>query len=46
MVGAAVILVGTPLLGLAFSIPGGGRAGFAIVATLWAATALAVRKSP
>jgi predicted MFS family arabinose efflux permease len=30
-----VILVGTPLLGLAFSLPGGGRLGFAVVACLW-----------
>ena len=34
---SAVILVGTPLLGLAFSLPGGGRAGFVAVAVLWAA---------
>lgn len=33
---SAVILVGTPLLGLAFSLPGGGRAGFVAVAVLWA----------
>ncbi len=33
---SAVILVGTPLLGLAFSLPGGGRAGFVVVAVLWA----------
>jgi len=32
---SVVILVGTPLLGLAFSLPGGGRAGFAAVAVLW-----------
>ena len=31
-----VILVGTPLLGLAFSLPGGGKGGFAAVALLWA----------
>ncbi len=30
-----VILVGTPLLGLSFSLPGGGRLGFAAVACLW-----------
>ena len=43
MVAALVILVGTPLLGLTFSLPGDGRIGFAIVAVLWAAAALAVR---
>lgn len=32
----AVILVGTPLLGLSFSLPGGGRAGFVVVGVLWA----------
>lgn len=36
----AVILLGTPLLGLAFSLPGGGRAGFVVVAALWAAALL------
>ena len=30
-----VILLGTPLLGLAFALPGGGRLGFAAVACLW-----------
>jgi nitrate/nitrite transporter NarK len=34
-VAAAAILIGTPLLGLAFSLPGGGQAGFAVVAVLW-----------
>jgi MFS family permease len=33
---SVVILVGTPLLGLAFSLPGGGRAGFVAVGFLWA----------
>jgi MFS family permease len=43
--GAAVtILVGTPLLGLSFSLPGDGRIGFLIVAALCCATA-AVRPS-
>ena len=37
---SAVILVGTPLLGLAFSLPGGGRAGFVVVAVLWGAALL------
>ncbi|MGZ8688359.1 MAG: MFS transporter [Gaiellaceae bacterium] len=32
-----VILVGTPLLGLAFALPGGGRLGFAVVGCLWLA---------
>jgi len=44
MVAAVTILVGTPLLGLTFSLPGNGRIGFAIVAVLWAGTALAVRR--
>lgn len=34
-VACLVILVGTPLLGLAFSLPGGGRLGFAAGACLW-----------
>lgn len=34
------ILVGTPLLGLTFSLPGDGRIGFAAVALLWAAALL------
>jgi MFS family permease len=45
MVAAVVILVGTPLLGLSFSLPGDGRIGFAVVAALWAATALAVKRT-
>ena len=40
MVAATTILVGTPLLGLAFSLPGDGRIGFVIVGVLWAAAAL------
>ena len=32
---SVVALVGTPLLGLSFSLPGGGRAGFVVVAALW-----------
>ena len=43
MVAAVTILVGTPLLGLSFSLPGDGRIGFAVVALLCAATALGVR---
>jgi MFS family permease len=37
---AAVILAGTPLLGLSFGLPGDGRAGFCVVAALWLATLL------
>jgi MFS family permease len=32
---AAVILAGTPLLGLSFALPSDGRAGFVVVAALW-----------
>jgi MFS family permease len=46
MVAAAVILVGTPLLGLSFSLPGGGRAGFLAVAILYGLTAAVVRRAP
>jgi MFS family permease len=38
-----VILVGTPLLGLTFSLPGGGRVGFAVVAALCLAATASVR---
>jgi hypothetical protein len=30
-----VVLVGTPLLGLAFALPGEGRAGFLVIVPLW-----------
>jgi MFS family permease len=40
MAAAATILFGTPLLGLAFSLPGDGRIGFVVVAALWASAAL------
>ncbi len=33
---ALTIVVGVPLLGLSFSLPGDGRIGFAIAAALWA----------
>jgi predicted MFS family arabinose efflux permease len=33
---ALTIVVGAPLLGLSFSLPGGGRIGFVTVAVLWA----------
>jgi MFS family permease len=42
MAAAVTILVGTPLLGLSFSLPGDGRLGFAVVAVLWALAALCV----
>ena len=32
---AMTILIGTPLLGLSFSLPSDGRLGFAVVAALW-----------
>jgi hypothetical protein len=38
--GNAVTVVRTPLLGLAFSLPGNGRVGFAAAALLWAAPLL------
>lgn len=44
MAAALTILVGTPLVGLTFSLPGGGRVGFAVVAALCAATALVGRR--
>ena len=40
-----VILVGTPLVGLTFSIPGDGRVGFAVAAVLFVAATLAVGRS-
>ena len=39
---ALTIVVGTPLLGLTFSLPGDGRLGFVVVAGLWAAALLAL----
>jgi len=39
---ALTIVVGSPLLALAFSLPGQGRVGFAVVAGLWAAALLAL----
>jgi nitrate/nitrite transporter NarK len=38
MSGNLIIVVCTPLLGLAFSLPGDGRVGFAAVAAIWLAT--------
>jgi MFS transporter, NNP family, nitrate/nitrite transporter len=37
---SVVALVATPLLGLSFSLPGGGRAGFVVVAGLWVGSLL------
>ena len=42
MAAAVTILVGTPLVGLSFSLPGRRKVGFAVVAALWALTALCV----
>lgn len=43
MLAAVTILVGTPLLGLTFSLPGDGRIGFLVVAALCCATAAVAR---
>lgn len=40
-----LIALGTPLVGVTFSMAGHGRAGFAAIAVLWAVAALAVRPS-
>jgi nitrate/nitrite transporter NarK len=40
-----VVLVGTPLVGLSFSLSGEGRAGFLVIAALWVA-AIAVLPGP
>lgn len=40
MLGNGVVVVGTPLVGLTFDLPGDGRIGFAIIAALWAAAVL------
>jgi MFS family permease len=45
MFAAVTILVGTPLAGLTFSLPGNGRIGFLVIAVLWAATAFAVPRA-
>ena len=37
------ILVGTPLVGFTFALPGEGAIGFAVVAALWTAAALPMR---
>jgi len=45
MAAAVTILAATPLVGLGFSLPGDGRAGFAAAAALWALAALAVDRA-
>jgi predicted MFS family arabinose efflux permease len=40
------IVLGVPLAGLSFSLPGEGRLGFAAIGALWAAAALAARRAP
>ena len=42
MWGNLVVLAATPLLGLAFAVPGGGRIAFLAVAALWAAALLSL----
>ena len=34
--GAVIVLAGSPLLGVTFSLPGAGRIGFAAIAVIWA----------
>jgi len=41
-VAAVVIVVGVPVAGLSFSLPGDGRIGFAVIGALWAAALAAV----
>jgi MFS family permease len=45
-VATLAIVVGTPLIGLTFPLPGHGRIGFAALAVLWLAALPAVRYSP
>jgi hypothetical protein len=45
MAGNVVIVVGTPLVGLAFSLPGDGRIGFLVAAALWLAALAALPTS-
>jgi MFS family permease len=44
--GVATILVGTPLAGLAFDLPGDGAAAFAAIACLATTALLALRRAP
>jgi hypothetical protein len=37
------IVCGAPLVGLTFSLAGGGRIGFAVVAALWASATLVLK---
>jgi MFS family permease len=39
---SVVILVGMPMLGLTFSLPGDGRIGFVIIAVIWVLSVLAL----
>lgn len=43
--GSAGIVVGTPLLGFAFALPGDGRIGFAVVAAIWLGGLLALPRA-
>jgi MFS family permease len=40
-----LILVGAPLVGFTFSLPGQGRLGFVVIAVAWALAFIAVRRS-
>jgi len=40
------ILIGTPVAGLAFSLPGDGRIAFAAIAVLWGGALVALRRTP
>jgi hypothetical protein len=42
MWGNLIVLAATPLVGLAFSAPGGGRIAFFVIAALWAAALLSL----
>jgi MFS family permease len=44
MAAAVTVVVGTPLLGLSFSLPGDGRIGMLVLAALWASAAFAGSK--
>jgi cyanate permease len=41
-----VVLVGTPIAGLAFSLPGDGRIAFGVIAGLWGGALVALRRTP
>jgi hypothetical protein len=40
-----LIVLGVPLVGLTFALPGHGRAGFVAIAVLWALACFALRPS-